>query len=161
MTNLIITVMAIALTVVVGLMGAAYVSHNSFKAKEYRYETEAGLVKLKVAYDIYVTQKEEKPSLLGWRTELAAVRGSSVDMVPEAVHEGLFTWTYGIISRRPYFCLAGIYDKNAFNGMEDAREHSKYGELIFMNSVCGSTVDETEANIEIATTLALTYWIKK
>ena len=159
MTNLIITVMAIALTAAVGLMGAAYVSQNSFKSKEYRYEIESGLVNLKVAYDMYVSQKQEKPSLLDWRTELAAVRGD-VDMVPELVQD-LFSWTYDIVSRRPYFCLAGVYEKTAFKGMSDARKNSKYGDLIFINSFCGATVDDTEVNIEATSILTLTYWIKK
>ena len=159
MTNLVITIICIALAVVVASMGAIYVNPAVFKAKEYRHEIEAGFAKLKVGYDLYLMYNGEKSDPTGaWQDQLNSVRGPAIggNTVPSSVQGG-FDWSYNNVGNRYYFCISGDYNKSAMMGFVRAQSNIK-SDYIYINSACAATTDNTSITTG---TIAMTCWLSK
>jgi len=165
MSNLIITIIAISLAVVVATMGANYINTDIVRSKEYQHEAEAGFLKLKVAYDLYLMYNQSK---LDTASDLAnqvnSVRGPSLtgDMMPKKIKNN-FDWSYGNSGSDYYFCLLGSYNKTAMMGfkkMNNFEKEKAVGQdyMMYINNACGANTDDLTINTG---PLAVTYWITR
>ena len=160
MSNLIITMIAIALAVVVATMGGMYVNPGIFKSKEYKHQVESGFLRLKVAYDLHISYKGVRPSVPvdaldeTWKTQLNGL-GERLQ-VPKAIQGG-FDWSYNkpAGSNRYYFCLSGTYNKPALRGFNNALDDMK-NSYVNINTTCGATTDDDTIT---SGSVAITYWL--
>lgn len=168
MSNLIITILAIALAGVASVMGGMYVNTNVFKTKNYKHSAETGFLKLKVAHDMYLSYRGERPTtgdvspadgVPDWKAQLNSLRDG--ETVPRPLKGG-HDWSYNIVGSRYNFCLTGSYDEGVYDGFVAAAKDIQKADVFVTNgNSCSATTNATEAVIATDGTISMVYWLSR